>query len=98
MPGTLTLMLPTAPTPGAATLVGLTVVVHALPAWATTKLCPLTLINALRETVAVLAAAVNVTAPLPLPVAEPSVIQSAVVVAVQVHPAEATLKDPLPPA
>ena len=65
----------------------------------TVKVCPPTLIEAVREVVALLAATLNDTVPLPVPLGAPlRVSQLALLVALHAHPAPAvTLKELAPP-
>jgi hypothetical protein len=71
--------------------------VHAAAAWVTVKVWPATVMVPVRWVVAVLAATLKVTVPLPDPVAVPvTVSQLALLVAVHVQPAAAvTLTDPV---
>lgn len=64
------------------------------------KVCPAILMVPVRCVVAVLAATLNVTVPLPDPLAPPvMVLHATLLTAVQLHPADAaTANDPLPPA
>ena len=66
----------------------------------TVKVCPATVIVPVRGVVMELTPTVNAMVPLPEPLAVPlMVIQGALLVAVQPHPADvATVKDPEPPA
>ena len=69
------------------------------PAWETVKLCPPIVREALRELVLVLAAALQVTLAVPLPLAGEQVSQVvSLLLAVQAHPLDAlTLTLPVPP-
>ena len=73
---------------------------HETPAWVTVNVWPATVSVAVRALSSVLAAALNATAPAPLPAApDVTVSQAALLVAVQAQPAGAvTVTEPVPPA
>ena len=72
---------------------------HGAAAWVTVKVCPPAVIVPVRDVVAEFAATLNVTVPLPDPLAPPViVIQLSLVDAVHAHPAPlVTVNDPVPP-
>jgi hypothetical protein len=94
-----TLTEPVPPAPATDWLVAEIEYVHAAPACVTVKVCPPAVIVAVRATVLVLAAALNVTVPLPVPLAPPvTVSHVALLTAVHVQPVPAvTPTEPVPP-
>jgi hypothetical protein len=82
-------------------LVGLMLELHEedVPSWLTVNVCPPTVMVPARGVEVVFAATVNVTVPLPDPLAPPvTLIQLALLVAVQAHADPAAIEiEPLPP-
>lgn len=95
-----TAIVPVPPAESSVMVRGLTVNVHAAAASSTVNVLPAIVRVAVLADVAVLAAAVYDTLPLPLPLAPlPIVTHEAPLVAVQPHPAAAvTVTEPVPPA
>jgi hypothetical protein len=73
--------------------------VHVVPDCVTVNVCPPIVIVALRDDVLVLAVALNVTVPLPVPLAPPVIVSHvALLAAVHAQPVPAvTLTEPPPP-